>query len=175
MPEGKYDPEVLMHKGRQTKIIYIGGDYNGELKQMRAPINPVVEVAKPPKYKGNNFYDGAISALGYQTYHLREHNGVKYYVWSEWLKMWDDGEQEYLLTCDYETDNQRAMRLEEEQREREREEAERQKKLAKEDFEKLGIAIEGPDGKRIDPRTLRIFVNANHEGARKRFLVQEKI
>lgn len=173
MPDEMPKLETLMHKGRQTNIMYVGGDYNGDLKRMRAPINPIVEVAKPPRYLGDNNYDGNISSLGYQTYHLRELDGIKYYVWSEWLEDWHN-DPNSCLGREYETDNQRAMRLEEEEKERHRKEVELQKKLAKKDFEELGIAIEGPGGKRIDPRTVRIFINANHEGVRKKFIVREK-
>lgn len=171
MDDSSSDPKI--HTGRKTLVTFIGGDYHGDTKQLRAPIRSTTEVAKPPKYLGNNFYEASVSALGYETYILTYYNDKPYYVLKSLLDDFNK-DPEKILTQKFETTNQRLIREEQERLEAEEKERERQAELARKDFDELGIAIEYL-GKRVNPRDIRIFINRNHDGA-KRFLVpKEKI
>jgi hypothetical protein len=162
-----------LHIGKKYIVTYVGGDWHGEKKQVRAPIRESVEVARPPRYLGENYYDAMPSGIGYDTYILLYHADEPYYVINDLVDDFKKNSQE-VLERHIETTNQRLIRVEKEKQEEEEHELECQKKLAEKDFKELGIAIEYK-GKRIDPRDVRIFINSEHEGAKKRFIQREKL
>lgn len=158
--------EPKKHIGKRTRIKYIGGDYHGEEKQVRAPIREVVEVARPPKYLGENHYDPNI--IDYQTYFLfwDDDTDTWVYVWSEWA---DDYKKDpaSVVSREYESDNNKAIRLE-------REEQERTRKLMEKDFKTWGFAIM-VNGKRVHPGEVKLYVNTKHRNYENMFIKREKL
>lgn len=157
--------EPRKHIGKRTRVKYIGGDYHGEEKQVRAPIQEAVEVAKPPRYKGKGYYDPA--DIGYQSYVLRRtKNDDLVYVWLPWVKDYDENPDEVMLR-EYESENNKAIRLE-------REEEERIRKLMRKDFETWGFAIL-VNGKRVHPGEVKIFVNTKYKNYERMFIRRERL
>jgi hypothetical protein len=158
--------EPKKHIGKRTRVKYIGGDYHGEEKQVRAPIREVVEVARPPKYIGDNQYDP--NRLDYQTYFLfwDDDTDTWVYVWSEWA---DDYKKDpvSVTSREYESDNNKAIRLE-------KEEQERIRKLMETDFKTWGFAITVND-KRVHPGQVKLYVNVKHKNYEQMFIKKEKL
>lgn len=180
------EPEFLKHIGTRKRVKFVGGEWHGESKMLRSPINPISEIAKPSKYLGNNQWDSSVGGIEYDTYHLREFEDNLYYVHESWVDGWPGN-----INDEYETSNHRKIR---EERERggprdlisdgvighSPEVAEAFKKqiddlnmdeqtisrsyvipedeLARRDFDIYGIAFM-IDGKRVDPHRVKMMVN----------------
>jgi hypothetical protein len=156
--------EQKKHIGKRTRVKYIGGDYHGEEKQVRAPMADTVEVAQAPKYIGKGNYDPNV--IGYQQYVKRIIGDQIYYVWKPWLDDFDINRDEVLLR-EYESENNKAIRLE-------KEAEERMRKLMKDDFNAWGFAIT-VNGKRVHPGEVKLYINTKYKHYDQMFIGREKL
>lgn len=153
------------HIGKRTTIKYIGGNYHGKRKVLRAPLRDVIQVANPPRYLGNNQYDSNI--IGYETYYLRlDSAGESVYVWEDWLEDWNRDQAE-VINREFESSNARAIRIENEENERKRKQAEA-------DFKTLGVAV-FVDDERVHPSRVKVYVNTKHPHYEQMFIKREKL
>lgn len=98
-----------VHKGKPFFATFIGGEWHGERKRLRRPLVDTLNVAKPPRYLGNNFYDQNVGNLEYDDYRLERLGDELFYVHKDWLSEWPANKDK-----PYETRNQRLMREEKE-------------------------------------------------------------
>lgn len=156
------EENAKLHKGKAYTVEFVGGEYHGEFKQLRSPIPATHEVAKPSPYLGGGHYGVGI---GYETYKLMWYKDQPYFVFEFWTEDFALNPDE-VLARQHKSSNAKKFEEEINKETAEAKELERQKELARKDFDEVGIAIEY-QGKRLDPREVRIFFNANHLDAQK--------